>query len=62
MLKWGKKASVVKANPHLLNLRRFIKDSLIDNNIIKADIFAAKFFPKTRTVDFSNIKIEATTE
>jgi len=34
------------------------KDPIIDNNIIKADIFAAKFFPKTKMVDFSNIKIE----
>jgi len=52
----------VKVDPYLLDLRRFTKDPLIDNNIIKVDIFAAKFFPKTRTVDFSNIKIEAITE
>jgi len=49
----------VKVDPYLLNLRKFIKDPLINNNTIKADIFAAKFFPKTKIVDFSNIKIEA---
>jgi len=52
----------VKADPYLLDLRRSIKDPLIDNNTIKADIFTAKFFPKTKTADFSNIKVEATIE
>jgi len=52
----------VKANFYLLDLKRFIKDPLINNNTIKADIFIAKFFPKTKTVDFSNIKIEAIME
>ena len=49
----------MKADPYLLDLRRFIKDPLIDNNTIKTDIFAAKFFPKIKIVDFNNIKIEA---
>ena len=44
---------------YLLDLRRFTKDSLIGNNIIKANIFIVKFFPKTKIVDFSNIAIEA---
>jgi len=52
----------VKADPYLLDLKRSTKDPLINNNTIKADIFIAKFFPKTRIADFSNIKIEATTE
>jgi len=43
-------------DPYLLDLRRFTKDPLIDNNITKANIFIAKFFPKTKTVDFSNIE------
>jgi len=47
---------------YLLDLRRSIKDPLINNNIIKVDIFIAKFFPKTRIVNFSNIKIEAIME
>ena len=47
-------------DPYLLDLKRFIKDLLINNNIIKANIFIAKFFPKTKTVNFSNIVIEAT--
>jgi len=42
---------------YLLDLRRSTKDPLIDNNIIKADILVAKFFPKTGIVDFSNIEI-----
>jgi len=46
----------VKADPYLLDLRRFTKDPLIDNNIIKADILIAKFFPKTRIVDFSDME------
>jgi len=52
----------VKADPYLLDLRRFIKDPLINNNTTKADIFAAKFFPKTRIADLNNIKIEEITE
>ena len=44
---------------YLLDLKKSIKDSLIGNNIIKANIFIAKFFPKTRIVNFSNIAIEA---
>jgi len=47
---------------YLLDLRRSIKDPLIDNNTIKADILIAKFFPKTRVVDLSDIKIEAIIE
>jgi len=46
-------------DPHLLDLRRSIKDPLINNNIIKIDIFTAKFFLKTRIADLSNIKTEA---
>ena len=34
----------------------------MDNNTIKADIFIVKFFPKTRTADLSDIKIEAIIE
>jgi len=49
-------------DPYLLDLRRFIKNPLINNNTIKADIFIAKFFPKTKIVDFSNIKIEVIIE
>jgi len=41
---------------YLLDLRRFTKDPLIDNNIIKANIFIAKFFFKTKIIDFSNIE------
>jgi len=51
----------VKANPYLLDLRRFIKDLLINKNTIKADIFIAKFFPKTKIVNFRDIKIEVIT-
>jgi len=40
---------------------RSIKDPLIDNNTIKADIFIAKFFPKTGMADFKDIKIKAIT-
>jgi len=52
------KKNIVKADPHLLDLRRFIKDPLINNNIIKVDIFIVKFFPKIKIIDFNNIKIE----
>jgi len=45
-------------DPYLLDLRRLIKDLLIDNNTLKADIFAVKFFPKTEIIDFSDIKKE----
>jgi len=48
----------VKADPYLLDLRRSTKDPLINNNIIKADIFVAKFFLKTKIANFNNIKIE----
>jgi len=44
-------------DPYLLDLRKFIKNSLIDNNIIKINIFIAKFFPKIKIADFSNIEI-----
>ena len=44
-------------DPYLLDLRRFTKNPLIDNNIIKANILIAKFFPKTRIADLSNIEI-----
>ena len=47
-------------DPYLLDLRRSIKDPLTDNNIIKADIFIAKFFPKTGMVDLSDIEIKVT--
>jgi len=43
-------------DPYLLDLRRSIKDPLIDNNIIKANIFVAKFFPKTKIVDLSDME------
>jgi len=46
-------------DPYLPDFRRFTKDSLIDNNIIKADICEVKFFPKTRVINFSDIVIEA---
>ena len=42
------------------DLRRSIKDPLIDNNTIKADILITKFFLQTSIVDFSDIKIKAT--
>jgi len=45
-------------DPYLLDLKKFTKDPLIGDNTIKADIFIAKFFPKTGTVDFSNIAIK----
>jgi len=47
---------------YLLNLEKSIKDPLINNNIIKVDIFTIKFFPKTKIINFSNIKIEAIIE
>jgi len=46
----------MKVDPHLLDLRRSIKDPLINNNIIKINIFIAKFFPKTKIINFSNIE------
>ena len=49
----------MKADLYLLDLRRSIKDPLINNNTTKADIYIIKFFPKTKIVDFSNIKIKA---
>ena len=52
----------MKADPHLLNLKKAIKDFLTDNNIIKADIFISKFFPKTKIIDFNNIEIKAIME
>ena len=48
----------MKVDFYLLDFKKSIKDLLINNNTIKADIFIAKFFPKTKTIDFSNIKIE----
>ena len=49
-------------DPHLLDLRRSIKDPLINNNTIKANIFVTKFFPKIKIIDLSNIKIKAIIE
>jgi hypothetical protein len=49
-------------DPYLLDLRRSIKDPLIDNNTIKADILIAKFFPKSRIVDLRDTKIEVIME
>jgi len=46
----------VKADFYLLDLKKFIKDLLIDNNIIKINIFTVKFFLKTKIADFNNIK------
>jgi len=43
-------------DPYLLNLKKSIKNPLINNNIIKINIFVAKFFSKIKIVDFSNIK------
>jgi hypothetical protein len=62
LLKWSKKANIAKADPHLLGLRRSIKDPLINNNTIKAKILVASFFPKTGAADLNNINIEAITE
>jgi len=47
---------------YLLDLKKFIKDFLTDNNTIKTNIFIAKFFPKTKIADFSNIKAEVIIE
>ena len=52
----------MKADPHLLNLKRSIKDPLTDNNTIKINILAAIFFPKARIADFSDINMEAITK
>jgi len=43
-------------DPYLLDLRRSTKDLLIDNNITKTNILIAKFFPKTRIIDLSDIE------
>jgi len=43
-------------DPYLLDLKRFIKDPLINNNIIKIVIFIAKFFLKIKIADFNNIE------
>ena len=43
---------------YLLDLKRSIKDLLIGDNIIKANIFTAKFFSKTKIINFSNITIK----
>jgi len=45
-------------DPYLLDLKKSIKDPLLGDNIIKANIFIAKFFPKTKIVNFSNMAIE----
>jgi len=45
-------------DPYLLDLRRFIKDLLISNNTIKANVFIIKFFFKTGIINFNNIAIE----
>ena len=59
MLKWNKKVNIAKANPYLLNLKKSIKDPLIDNNTIKAKILIASFFFKTRIINLNNINIKA---
>jgi len=41
---------------YLLDLKKFIKDSLINNNIIKVNIFIVKISPKIEIIDFSNIE------
>jgi len=41
---------------YLLDFKKSIKDLLINNNIIKIDIFVAKFFLKIKIIDFNNIK------
>jgi len=46
-------------DPYLLDFKRFIRDPLIGDNIIKANIFIVKYFPKTKIVNFSNITIKA---
>jgi len=45
-------------DPHLLDLRKSTKDPLIGDNIIKANILAVKFFPKTGIINFGDITIE----
>jgi len=52
----------VKADLYLLDFKRSIKDPLINNNVIKVDIFIAKFFLKTKIVNFNNIKIKVIIE
>jgi len=46
-------------DPYLLDLKKSTKDPLISDNTIKANILTAKFFPKTKIIDFSNMAIEA---
>jgi len=41
---------------YLLDFKKFIKDPLINNNIIKINIFIAKFFFKIKIVNFNNIE------
>jgi len=41
---------------YLLDLKKSTKDSLIDNNTIKINIFTVKFFLKIKIVDFNNIE------
>ena len=50
------KKNLIKVDFYLLDLKRFIKDILINNNIIKVNIFITKFFPKIKIIDFKNIK------
>jgi len=52
----------VEVDFYLLGLKRSIRDFLINNNIIKANIFVAKFFLNPKIMDFSNIKIEVIME
>ena len=47
---------------YLPDFKRSIKNPLTDNNTTKVDIFAAKFFPKTEIMDFSDIKIKTKME
>ena len=49
-------------DPYLLDIRKYTKDFLINNNTIKANILIAKLFSKTKIINFSNIKIEAIIE
>jgi len=46
-------------DPYLLDLKKSTRDPLIGDNTIKTNIFIAKFFPKTKIIDFNNIIIEA---
>jgi len=46
-------------DPYLPDLKRSTKDPLTGDNIIKANIFIAKFFPKTGIVNLNNIVIKA---